>query len=424
MVKNRSVQGVGVNNAGRKVYVASWVRDASGVTLSPGAVVVEEDPLRVVAVGDPDSLRGEGEVEELGDVVLMPAMVNAHVHLELSGLGRWAYDPEKGFFGWARRIGELSAEIRADGEGEAYLSAVREGLRLSREAGVAAVGDIATCSSALSERLSSGMLGVTFMELFGLGEPYHGEALDRIALGVGEGAGWQPHAPYSAGQAVYEAAARSGLPVSTHFSELPAELEFVAHAEGACRVFLETIGKWARDTEARYCQGWSPAYWMEPALRARPWLLAHAHYVDDRDILLLAQTGASVAYCPVAGAYFGHPRGGREAHRYREMLEAGVNVCLGTDSLVCQGEDEAQPLGIWGQMRFLWERDGTDPGLLLEMATVRGARALGLDEGLFSLSEGPIAGLISVEVGSGGAEDGLKEALGSGSGVLPVRMSG
>ncbi|QDU70870.1 amidohydrolase family protein [Mucisphaera calidilacus] len=412
-----------MNNADRKVYVASWVRDAGGVSLHPGAVVVEADPSgsrRVVAVGDPDALRGEGEVIDLGAGVLMPAMVNAHAHLELSSIGQWSYDRDRGFFGWVQRVGEATREASVFEEGPGYRSAVAEGLRLSAEAGVAAVGDIARHRSALSERLDSGMLGVTFLELFGIGEPHQQGALERVAAGGAEGAGWQPHAPYSAGQGVYEAAARSGLPVSTHFSELPAELDFVARAEGPCRVYLETIGKWSRDTEARYCQGWSPAYWMEPALRARPWVLAHAHYVDDRDIKLLADSGASVAYCPVAGEYFEHPRGDREPHRYREMLEAGVNVCLGTDSLVCQPEGEPQPLGILPQMRRLWRRDQTDPGLLLEMATVRGARALGLDEGLFTFESGPIAGMLFAGLDGSDEEDGLRRVLDGETAAKPL----
>src|SRR5690606_17270088 len=117
---------------------------------------------------------------------------------------------------------------------------------------------------------------------------------------------------------------------------------------------------------------------LAPRLREQPWLLAHCNEVQDTHITLLAECGASVAYCPIASEYFGHPH--RGVHRYRDMLDADVNVCLGTDSIVCQPAGEPQPLGIFAQMRRLHRRDGTDPATLLAMATINGIKALDLLE--------------------------------------------
>ncbi len=185
--------------------------------------------------------------------------------------------------------------------------------------------------------------------------------------------GWQPHAPYSAGPALFRAAARSGRPVSCHLAETREELEFVATGGGPFRALLQQMGKWSEAFAGFYDQGLSPVGWMEPHLREQPWLLAHCNYVSDEDIDLLAETRASVAYCPVASEYFGHV-----GHRYREMIDAGVNVCLGTDSIACQPSHQAQPLGMLPQMRRLYQRDRTDPALLLNMATTHGWRAIGL----------------------------------------------
>ena len=137
------------------------------------------------------------------------------------------------------------------------------------------------------------------------------------------------------------------------------------------RALLQSLGKWSPEFAAHYGRGLSPVQWMEPYLRRAPWLLAHCNYVSDDDITLLAETGASVAYCPIASEYFGH-----DNHRYRDMLDAGVNVCQGTDSIVCQPANKPQPLGILPQMRRLYQRDQTDPALLLRMATAHGQRAL------------------------------------------------
>ena len=93
---------------------------------------------------------------------------------------------------------------------------------------------------------------------------------------------------------------------------------------------------------------------------------AHCNYVDDQAIRLLKLCEISVAYCPRASNYFGH-----QNHRYLEMIDAGVNVCLGTDSIICHGT-----LSILDEMRFLYQRDKCNPEILLKMATVNGLRAL------------------------------------------------
>ena len=113
---------------------------------------------------------------------------------------------------------------------------------------------------------------------------------------------------------------------------------------------------------------------------------------------VLAETGTSVAYCPRSSHYFrNHESFG--PHRYRDMLAAGINVCLGTDSIVNLPPDESDRLSTLDETRFLCRRDGTDPLTLLRMATVNGARALDLDPDLFIFRSGlphPVAGLIAL----------------------------
>jgi cytosine/adenosine deaminase-related metal-dependent hydrolase len=102
------------------------------------------------------------------------------------------------------------------------------------------------------------------------------------------------------------------------------------------------------------------------------------------------------------------------------MLAAGVNVCLGTDSILCQPPNEPQPLGILPQMRFLYRRDKTDPDVLLRMATVNGLRAMGLDENLATLQAGAPARLIAVKIDPHEATDPLVQVLLNDSIVEPV----
>jgi cytosine/adenosine deaminase-related metal-dependent hydrolase len=163
---------------------------------------------------------------------------------------------------------------------------------------------------------------------------------------------------------------------------------------------------------------------MAPHLAAAPWLLAHCNYVEDAHLPLLARHRASVVYCPIASAYFGHPRRGFRGsdghHRYRDMLAAGVNVCLGTDSILCQPADETQPHSILAQMRFLFQRDHTDPDTLLAMATTRGLRALGLPARHATLQPGSPARLAAIAIDPADSTDPLRQALESTAPVHPV----
>lgn len=376
---------------------AAAVCPATGPTHRPGSVILRGN--RVAWVGpthaEPPDLAHDAAVIELPDRLLLPGMVNAHAHLELSAIGPRPYTG--GFLSWVTMLRE-----HWPGEGDPwakvpdeawFADAAKRGAAMSRACGVTAVGDICRSDAISAARREAGLAGVGFVELFGMGPPWDAPgiaAIEQAAEGV------QPHAPYSAGPALFDAAARSGKPVCTHLAETCDELAFVAGAAGPFRAFLERIGKWDDAFAPAYQRDLSPVQWMRPYFEQARWLVAHCNYVDDADIVLLADAGVSVAYCPVASEYFGHA-----GHRYRAMLDAGVNVCLGTDSIVCQppgvkppGDAASQPLSILAQMRRLHRRDGTDPALLLRMATTHGRRALGLpeeDDAFFAVRIDPAA---------------------------------
>lgn len=363
------------------VLYAAAVRDATGINASPGAVLVQDG--KVVAAGERDSL--PRELVEQADVItrpndlLLPAMVNAHMHLELTEVGTQPYDSTGGFVGWVKMV-------RSKLPQELYLrkDAAAVGAVQSKHAGIQAVGDIAPEPFFQVTRENRLLEGRTFVELFGLGSPMDKWALETISNTY---AGLQPHAPYSAGPAVYEAAAKSGKPVSTHLAETLDELTFVSRLEGPQLNYLKSIGKWNDRFAAFYGNGLSPVEWMKPHLEAAAsdggWLVAHCNYVSDDDIAILANTNTSVAYCPLASEYFGH-----KDHHYRDMLAAGINVCLGTDSIVGTDPCDPQPLGLLSAMRRLYQRDQTDPETLLVMATIHGARALRLDSKIATLQPG------------------------------------
>lgn len=388
---------------------AGAVRDAAGVSARPGALLVQAG--RILAAGADDDVPTQADRHvDWRDRLVMPAMVNAHAHLELSSIGPQPYTGD--FVSWVRMLrdhwpGDGPAwSKRAEACSDWFTAAARAGAAASAAAGVGVVGDIARTAATVQAARERGLVVRGYLELFGVGEPWDEPALAMIDAGPGQDNGWQPHAPYSAGPRLFDAAARSGRPVCTHLAETLDEARFVAHADGPFRDLLEQLGKWRDAHAAAYGDGRSPVQWLAPFLRQAPWLVAHCNYLSDDDIVLLASTRTSVAYCPIASEYFGHA-----GHRYRDLLAAGVNVCLGTDSVVCQPSTEPQPMAILPQMRRLYRRDGADAATLLAMATTHGMRALQWPPRDATLAPGAPARFAVVRINPDDPADPLLQAL-------------
>lgn len=379
--------------------------------------------------------------------ILIPGLVNAHTHLDLTHIGPLPHDHSDdgpGFVGWVDVIRARRAATDAD-----IADSISRGVALSLAGGVVAVGDIGGAvppggrPSLTPWRTlrDSPLLGVSFLEFFAIGKSEapridllttllseaaaeaHAAPADRAALGL------QPHAPNTVGLRAYrwaaEQARRLGLRLSTHLAETIEERRYIAHAAGPQRELLERVGVWDDSLLADIGRGLHPVAHLADVLSLAPFIAAHVNDADDAAIDTLARTRTTVAYCPRASTYFGAAlRFG--PHRYRDMLAAGVPVALGTDSVVnlhpwADPDTGAVPrLSTLDEMRFLYRRDSADPATLLRMATTHGAVALGLDPALFSFAppapDRPtrLAGVVAVDLGVqslGRGEDPLAAML-------------
>jgi cytosine/adenosine deaminase-related metal-dependent hydrolase len=381
----------------------------------------------------PESLQDHAmPVLTLHEHLLMPALVNAHTHLDLTHIGPQPHEPGDGFVQWVDMIRTNRAS-----EDEHITDCVRLGIEHSLEGGVIAVGDIAGAPAGrLTESpartlSASPLMGVSFLEFFGIGKTAPGaiqrvEAFLRDRLpslqdaleGTGIRFGLQPHATNTIDLGVYrwvaKAAAHRGIPTSTHLAETPEEREFIAHATGSQRELLQRLGVWDDAILDTIAKGKHPIEHLEPVLETHPMLVAHVNDATDRGIEILAKTHTSVAYCPRASSYFG-AESHFGPHRYRDMLEAGVNVCLGTDSIV--NLDTHDRMSTLDDMRLLWSRGDRDAKRLLAMGTRNGARSLGLDPAYFSLKSGAQpAGILAIKcAGSGASTNPFKHAMDSKS---------
>lgn len=349
------------------------------------------------------------------NAILTPGHANAHTHLDLTYIGPQPHEPGSGFVRWIDMVRQRRCTQPSD-----IAAAVEQGITLLRKGGVVAVGDIAgapagrPCLVPLDALARSGLWGITYLEFFAIGTSMHASlraidtALDTLpALRPTLKPGLQPHATNTVDRRAYQwavgRARRAAMPLATHLAETLDERHFIAHAKGPQRDLLERLGLWDDSVLDHIGRGLTPVAHLAPILREAadsgvPVLAAHASDLTDRDIDLLARAAVTVAYCPRAHAYFGSPAliG---PHRYRDLLDAGVRVCLGTDSIINlpPRDVERAGLGVLPDLALLWNRDRTPLRTLIAMATTHPALALGLDPDHFRFRPGqPLAGLVAI----------------------------
>jgi cytosine/adenosine deaminase-related metal-dependent hydrolase len=385
---------------------------ANGEVLRDAGVVA--DGGRILGVGTVEELRrrfGELEREHFSGV-MMPGFVNAHVHLEL-GYQRRVGDGPVVFTEW---VSGLLRNYPAPEKLERVAAeAVRDGVAESLAAGVTCVGDISRqCAVSRRELNETGIRAVSFGEVVGLGkmrgrlDMFLNAAADRRFESERVTLGLSPHAPYTvegpALKKIVDRAAAEGFPVAMHLAELSEEREFLRNLSGPLGWDWDLMQKMdVLDTAIPSFEG-GPVWWAKEWGLLGPLgvrvLLAHVNYADREDIALLAASRASVVYCPRTRVFFGHEA--RAKHPYRAMLAAGVNVCLGTDSLASNPD-----LSVLKEARLLFERDGISAVEAIGMITWRAADALDVRAG--RLAEGAFADLVVMPVD---AEGSVEEILG------------
>ncbi len=441
--------------------LAAAALDASGACASPAQAIVRPptaphclgkhavELLSLTRAGSPEAaaaLRTFAPTATIDaeDSVLTPGFVNAHTHLDLTTVPAIAFDERDGFMGFVRYV--LGNRLS---EAEAIANAIERGVALSRAGGVVAVGDIAGVVQGRASAIPfaslarTGMLGVSYAEFFGFGAEL-GPSIDALREAISEcervaraspqlRAGISPHAPYTASGEAYahaiDLARARGLPMCTHLAENPEERAFLVQASGPFRELHERLGWWSEETAQELGKHQSPIAHLAGALRDQAFLLAHVNDASDTDIAMLAGCNAGVVYSPRSSTYFRNERH-FGAHRYLDMLRAGIPVALGTDSVINLPESTTDSatgrLSTLDEARLLRARDGTDALLLLRMLTTYGACVLGLPHEAFLLGVEPSgehdadqrepgvkAGLVLTRVASGGGNDarGWAEAL-------------
>nr|NJM04192.1 amidohydrolase family protein [Desulfobacula sp.] len=311
-----------------------------------------------------------------GPGVLMPPLVNAHVHLELSALkNRIPFD--KGFQSWVKTLlderAALSQEVLVREAKKAILDLLTSGNPY--------VGEISTLGITQTLLENSGLKGVFFQEFLGTAaEIGCVQKKDGLSFSV---AGHAPHTS-SPDLLRLEFQSRSaGMPFSIHVAESEAESEFIFRGKGSWADFLTLRGI---DYSAWDIGSKTPVAYLEDMGLLDPLTLAvHLLQATPTDMDILARSRVKVCVCPRSN-YNLHGR----LPDIGLMIQKGINPALGTDSLA-----SCDSLDIWDEMAFIAQHyPGLDPRTLFSMATLNGARALGLEEVTGTLAQGKRADFI------------------------------
>jgi len=390
---------------------APWAFPVDTPPIRDAAVLIGGDG-RIAAVGPRAAVPSPEEAKrlDLGDAMLLPGLVNTHTHLELTGFPETAAGSD--FPAWILSIRRLK-QGRSPTE---FLEAARAGLRECWAGGVTTIADTGDSGAALRALAELGGSGIAYQEVFGphpeqveesVGglvrrvEDLAGLAGERVRLGL------SPHAPYTVSGPLFARVAawagRERLPLAVHVAESAAETEFVTRGRGPFADAWKARGipllhdltqQPRRPTAAPphrhpaappHCH--TPVSWLQSlGVLGSHTLCIHAIRLTEGDVARLQRSGAAVAHCPVSNARHGHG-----AAPLGALRRAGIRVGIGTDSVASVGR-----LDLLVELRAARDLAGLSDEEALALATIEGARALGLEREIGTLTVGKWGDVIAI----------------------------
>jgi cytosine/adenosine deaminase-related metal-dependent hydrolase len=397
-------------------YRAAWLCPIDRPPIRGGIVNVEAG--RILGIRDPGSGIGDpgSGIRDLGNVALLPGLINAHTHLELSWLrGRVA--PADRFTDWVKQLLVSRRGVERPDD-PAVVDPMNAAIRELQASGTVAVGDISNSLASPAAMHAVGLDGVVFHELLGFKER-DGVLVERTrdaraAASSGVRVSLAPHAPYSTSPELFQAI-RAEVDqsdcriLSVHLGESAEESELLASGSGPWRGMLEFIGVWRDDWVIPACD---PVEYLDRlgVIDART-LVVHGVQFDDKALTRLAGIGATIVTCPRSNQWVGvgAPPIGR-------FYASGVAVAVGTDSLA-----SVEDLNLFSELKAMRViAPQVKAARLLESATLVGARALGLDRELGSLTPGKRAAILAITLP--GPVDDIEEFLVGGISPSQIKL--
>ena len=377
-----------------QIHRAHWVLPIAQPPICDGWVAVEGE--RILAVGSGEHPVAQDFSPASVSSVILPGLVNAHTHLELSYLHE-RIRPSSGFGAWVRQVISLRSAY-PDPSHPDIVDAARRAIDGARAAGTALIGDISNSLVTVPLLQEAGMCARVFYELLGFTERAPearvAEARARANAAAVDGVpvSLAPHAPYSVSAALFKAI-RADLEChptdrsSVHMGETPEEVELLTRGSGEIRDLLRELGRWPEEWRA---PGAGPVEYLQNlgVLDSRM-LAVHGVQFSASDLGELRRLGTTIVSCPRSNAYVGVG-----SPPLAEFYASGVPVAFGTDSLASVAD-----LNLFAELA---EARRIAPSVsarrLLDSATRIGAVALGFGDDFGTIEPGKRAALIAVNV--------------------------
>jgi len=379
--------------------------------------VVQIGGAKIVAVG---TTPGRATLQDLGNVALLPGLVNAHTHLEFSLLDRPLGSPGITLPDWIRQVIAWRSTAPHD-----PAAAVTAGVTQAAIGGTTALGDIATRPPVAGSWRQARADATCFFEVMARPElslaTVIAELHEKVAGHV-TAAHWQcgvsPHAPYTVPlELLAELICFAGdrrLPLAMHLAESRAELRLLHSGDGPLQDLLIERGLW---TQLAMPRGLRPLDYLHQLARASRALVIHGNYLDDDELAFLAAHAQhmTLVFCPRTHAFFRHA-----TYPLAKALALGVRVALGTDSRASNPN-----LSLLDEMRFVAQHHPqVSPAQVVHLATLAGATALGRDHDSGSITPGKLANLTAIALPDRAATDPYEALLGGHGGVVETWYRG
>lgn len=386
------------------LYTADWLLPVTEAPIRDGALAIKDG--LILAVGAKAKVLSEladqhYHTHHFPNAALMPGLVNVHTHLELTVMRSFLEGLD--FISWIRTLtmfrGRLNSEqIKASAIWGAYEAA---------QSGITTVADTGATAATLDGLMAQGLRGIFYQEVFGPDESQAEQnvaelqkRVEQLSNQVAKSGtkqitiGVSPHAPYSVAAKLFRLTAnyalKESLPIAIHAAESQIEVDLVQNGQGP---FAEMLAK--RNIPFSPANSSVLNYLAKlGVLAARP-LIIHAIQVTEEDLRLITDHDVKIAHCIKSNGKFGHGR-----MPLAEMLKMGIKVGLGTDSVasnnICDLFDEARVAVFVHQSATHGELFSARN--MIEMMTLGGAKALGMEAEIGSLSVGKQADLIIVDL--------------------------
>ncbi|WP_321391587.1 amidohydrolase family protein [uncultured Desulfuromusa sp.] len=379
----------------KQIYTAKFLISGNAPPLEDGALLVHAGMIAGIGSRKDITRNHPGiEVVDFSDALIVPLLINAHTHLELTDFPLWVAkadedSPPGDFVDWILRLIRVKQKLTE----KQYRDSLRHGIDQSIAAGTGAVGDILSQHGLRNIYQNCSLPGLLFLETLGqdpaficrlragLNDALDDEIVGKLELGI------SPHSPYTISldylQSLYRQCRTRKIRCTTHVAESAHEVDFVKRGQGPLASRLYSYIGWENYTPEP--SGLRPVEYLYQQGGLFPEnLLVHGVQLNADEITLLAKNQMSLALCPRSNATLNVGKA-----PVAQLYKAGVILALGTDSLA-----SCDSLSIWDEMAFAhhWFEGQLDAPTLFSMATQGGAQALGIKNEVGSLEIGKNAG--------------------------------